>query len=70
MSEEHDDTAQIPTNKKSSAFSKCGCLRGDVYNGVVTLTTVNQACDHKMPDTDIPLAAASDVAYILAALGR
>ena len=63
-----DTTKTTPS--KPTAFSKCGCLKGELYGGTITLTTINKACDHQMEDTDIPLAAAKDVAHILAALGR
>ena len=51
------------------AFSKCGCLRGELKDGIITITKVNPACNHNIQTTHIPKGAAKDVASILKSLG-
>ena len=71
MTESTESAPEATTSQgRPEAFSKCGCLKGELRGGIVTIITVNEACDHKMPETEIPLAAAKDVSQILDLLSR
>lgn len=50
-----------------TAFSTCGCLRGDMVGGTITLTQVKKDCGNSIGDTPlvIPAGAARDVLAIL-----